>query len=257
MSHPHKPTEIGPNRTGIATSPLDARELIKAASRAVPNPTFEPSELRKLHEELCREAPPIGSMPPPGTLKGAAKTVISALKGERLNVFLDKLGARLAFERGGVRLYGALLAKLAGSSQHHRDTGITREDVEEIREDELRHYGIVHQAIVQCGGDPTALTPCGDLMGVEAMGLVQVLTDPRTTLTQCLDAVLVAERADYDGWEQIILLADGLGQEELANEFRVAFAEEGTHVTKVRTWLTRALAGQAGIEPPAPAPPSP
>ena len=51
-------------------------------------------------------------MPVPGNLKGAAKAAVKALKGEKAAVFLDKLGERLAFERTGVRLYEAVLAKV-------------------------------------------------------------------------------------------------------------------------------------------------
>lgn len=45
---------------------------------------------------------------------------------------------------------------------------------------------MLSEAIVDMGGDPTAQTPCADVSAVAAMGLIQVLTDPRTTLAQGL-----------------------------------------------------------------------
>ncbi len=48
-------------------------------------------------------------------------------------------------------------------------------------------------------------------------GLPAVLTDPRTNLIQCLDALLVAELTDNAGWEMLIELAQGLKQTELAH----------------------------------------
>ena len=47
------------------------------------------------------------------------------------------------------------------------------------------------------------------------MGIMQVLTDPRSSLAQCLQVMLTAELTDNDGWELLIKLADNLGYEGL------------------------------------------
>ena len=65
------------------------------------------------------------------------------------------------------------------------------------------------------GADPTAETPSADVIGVASQGLLQVITDPRTTLSQSLEAMLTAELTDNDGWETLAALADDLGQTEL------------------------------------------
>jgi hypothetical protein len=44
-------------------------------------------------------------------VKGVAKTGMQKLTGKKPEVLIDKLGARLAFERTGTRLYDALLGK--------------------------------------------------------------------------------------------------------------------------------------------------
>jgi hypothetical protein len=108
----------------------------------------------------------------------------------------------------------------------------------------------VKDAIEHLGGDPTAVTPCADLKGVESMGLVQVLTDPRTTLTQGLEAILTAELADNEGWKVLIAMAEAMDQDELAQRFTTALAEEDEHLRSIRTWLAERLEIQLGEELP-------
>ena len=105
--------------------------------------------------------------------------------------------------------------------------------------------GLLAEALEKLGADPTAMTPCADLTGVTGMGLVQVLTDPRTTLTQALDAILIAELTDVDAWAVLI---------DLAERFRQAAAEEEVHLERVRGWVLLATLGQTGV---APTPPQP
>ncbi|HVK75838.1 MAG TPA: ferritin-like domain-containing protein [Kofleriaceae bacterium] len=247
-----KPTDIGPNRTGIGTSPIDSKRLVEASEELTPFEGVDGEELESERVEWASAAEPVGTMPPPATLKGAAKTAVQLIKGNKPTIFLDKLGERLAFERTGTRLYEALLIKLQAGTPHAGAP--TRDDLEQIRDEELRHFAIVRSAIERLGADPTAMTPCADVNGVLAMGLVQVLSDPRTTLTQCLEAMLVAELADNDGWTMLVDLADGLGFDDLTREFRVALQEEETHLARVREWITTAVEGQAGIAPTPPRP---
>jgi rubrerythrin len=240
-----KPTDIGANRTGIATSPIDSQRLTAAAKEAAPSSPGDATLISAVRVEYERDSEPVGTLPPPVTVKGVVKTVVGAVKGENANVLIDKLGERLAFELGGTRLYEALIAKLAAAQPHAG--GPTREALEEIRDEELKHAGILMRAIERIGADPTALTPCADVTGVIAEGLVQVLTDPRTTLTQCLNAILTAELTDNASWELLAELAAGLEQDELAEECRLALAEEEVHLARVRGWLSSAVLGQAGI----------
>src|SRR5512142_955995 len=85
--------------------------------------------------EASQEAPPVGTMPVPGSLKGIAKTALKALQGEKASVFLDKLGERLAFERTGVRIYDAVVAKLPASSTG-KDS-FPPEELQRFRDEEL------------------------------------------------------------------------------------------------------------------------
>lgn len=243
-----KPTDLGPNRTGIATSPVLAKAAEQGAADACADPSPDGEELAKARADFARGAPPVGTMSPPASMKGAAKAVVEAIKGNSALAFLDLLGERLAFERTGTRLYDALLAKLEGADP--RPGGPTRDQLEEIRDDETRHFGLLRDAIQSLGGDPTVVTPSADVVGVAGSGWVQALTDPRTTLTEALKVVLAAELADNDGWETLVEVASGLGQEQLAAQFSEAAVAEEEHLTRVRAWVMLAVAAQTGIEPP-------
>jgi rubrerythrin len=241
------PTDVGLNRTGIAMSPIDSAKTIAGAKDAN---TGDGTDGRAFEAERlywATQAGPVGTMPPPASLKGAIKTAIEAAEGHKATVFLDKLGERLAYERTGVRLYDALLVKLEAADVH--PGGPTRAELEQIREDELRHFALLREAIEHIGADPTSITPCADIIGVAGLGWVQVLSDPRTTLSQCLDIMLVVELGDNDAWLLLSELADSLGFDGLARKFRTALAEEEEHLAQVRTWVTRAVLGQAGATP--------
>lgn len=244
---PDQPTDTGTNRTGIATSPIDSRHTIEAAEQTTPVGLHDGQALERERVLWARDAGPVGTVPPPGTIKGLAKTVVEMLRGHKPAVFIDRLGERLAYERTGTRLYEALLAKLEAAHVHVG--GPTRAELEKIHDDERRHVLLVRDAIRQLGADPTAMTPCADVVGVAGQGWVQVLGDPRTTLTQCLDVMLIAEHGDVAGWELLIELADGIGLDDLAAQFRSAHVVEQDHAAKIRTWLSTALIGQIGAVP--------
>jgi len=244
----------GKNATGIGMSPIDSKKLIEYAQRA-PTPPGSEHDLEEVREEFTTETGVVGSVPPPASLKGFAKMALDAVKGHRATVFIDKLGERAAFERTGTRLYEAMLAKHDALGSF--DGGPTRQRLEEIRDEELEHLGIVEEAIVALGGDPTVMTPAADIVGVEGSGLVQVLTDPRTTMDQCLGALLVAELADNDGWELLSNLAEAMGHEEMAQTFREALDAEEMHLDDVRRWVVATVGEAASVEAESGSPASP
>jgi ferritin-like protein len=239
LSNPVKPTQIGDNKTGLATSPLGFEIYRELEGRAALPDT---EALMDMRLSYCREAEPVGTMPSP-SLKGMVKSAVAAAKGESSAVLLDKLGERLAFERSGARLYDALAVKLRASHSH--DPTISIAQIEEIRDDEARHAGILADAILTLGGDPTAVTPCADVVGVLGAGFTAVLTDPKTTLTQCLGTMLQAEMSDIAAWELLVDLTDQLGHSELAARFRAAADEEDRHEVLLRQWVRTAILGQA------------
>jgi rubrerythrin len=183
----------------------------------------------------AQEAEPMGSVSLPAGVKGKVQTALKAVMGEQPTLFMDKLGERLAFERSGTRLYEALISKYDAFGSFAG--GPSKADLEHICEEEHRHFMMLQAAIEQRGGDPTAVTPAANLSATASQGIPQVIVDPRTTLLQSLEAVLIAELFDNACWETLVELAQQAGENDLVPQFEQAHTTEQEHLRKVRTWL--------------------
>jgi len=191
------------------------------------------------------ESEALGSLPPPATIQGVLKTGVDKLLGKHSDLLLDKIGERIAFERSGTRLYDALILKFQtlaseGGVSASLDTAYedTATILRHIRDEEQEHFLMLSDVMRSLGGDPTAQTPCANVAAMASMGLMQVVTDPRTTFAQSLQAVLIAELADNAGWELLISLAQESGKAEIAQRFTSALVEEEQHLVIVRDWLS-------------------
>jgi rubrerythrin len=239
-----QPTDLGMNKTGIDSSPIDIQELLSGVKKSWPSSDGDESTLASYRSSYLAEADPIGTVPLPGTLKGAAKSGMQKLMGKKPEVLIDKLGARLAFERTGTRLYDAFL----GKCEIRRDevNGLPLKQLREFRDEEAQHFALVRDALKVLGADPTAQTPGADVDGVASLGLMHVVTDPRTSVAQSLHAIHVAELADHDGWELLIKLAEELGQDDMVGDFRQAFREEERHLATIRQLMEILCLGEVG-----------
>jgi ferritin-like protein len=240
------------NRTGLQMSPGDSQELLEATGGqyAGRQPDPEREGLAETRAEYLAEAGPLGTVPAPVTPVGVARSAARMLKGERMQVFMDKLSERAAFERGGTRLYDGLLAKhqaeLAGRGHGSQGADrVSRETLLEFRDQEAEHFMLVSQAISRLGGDPTAQTPCADVVGVMTTGLVQAVSDPRTSLPQTLSAILAAELVDVASWELLGQLAEAMGQDEMVRDFRQALLQEEKHLRVIHDWYTSLVMGES------------
>lgn len=237
-------TAVGANRTGTMMAPLGAGEMQALADRqpAAGDPATGERRIADFHRQYIQEAERVGSVPIPTTVKGVVTGGLGKLMGRSPEVLIDKIGERLAFERSGARLYQAFADKVAcgGEDAAHVPIG----EVMRIREQELAHLRTLRAALESLGADATAQTPCADVTGVAASGILQVLSDPRTTIAQCLNALLIAELADEAGWMLLIDLAASTGQHDLVTDFRVCSAQEEEHVECVREWLRQAVVGE-------------
>jgi bacterioferritin (cytochrome b1) len=229
------------NRTGMQTSPELAEELIEGASNAAPSSGGGVEDIAEYRGEYIAEGFSVGSMPMmPASEEGEADEEEAGMA-----VLLDKLSERLAFERMGTRLYEALLNKCETLGES--TPGPTLEEIEHIGSEELEHFLLINRTITELGGDPTVQSPCADMAGVASMGIMQVLTDPRSSMAQCLQAMLTAELTDNDGWRLLIQLADNLGHDEMKAEFESALADEEEHLLNVRTWLQESVLDSAQV----------
>ncbi|MDP2305840.1 MAG: ferritin-like domain-containing protein [Pseudomonadota bacterium] len=241
----------GMNRTGIGMSPVDGDQMVQGAREGAPTSEGSSAGLQTVREQYIAERTGIGSMPPPTSLKGVAKAAAAFVRDQRPNVFLDRLGERLAFERTGVRLYDALLTHVSVVSD--KTLGPTVAELRTIRDEEHRHFELLRNTIQSMGADPTAQTPAADAVSVESHGLLQILTDPRSSRSQCLHAILVAELADNEGWQTLIQLARTLGHDDLVTRFEQAWREEVIHLERVRGWFSAQMMadmneGRIGVE---------
>jgi rubrerythrin len=249
-----KSSELGlKNRTGLAMSPRHARELLETLGAADAPPTAPDGQaLAATRGAYIAEADPLGTLPAPATLRGVVKSGAKMAAGLRPQVFIDKLAERAAFERSGTRLYDGLLAKLAAEMRSSRNasanTDITEARVARIRDQEAQHFALVCECIETLGADPTTETPSADAIGVASTGLLQVVSDPRTSLTQSLQAVLAAELIDREGWELAITMADELGERDMITRFRDALKEEDEHLLSVRRWYVSLSLAASGAD---------
>ena len=231
--------KVGHNLTGVQMSPDDSKKQMEATQIFPADIPGDDTALRKARILEINEHPPIGTVPVPGSVKGAVKTTFEKLLGKNPEVLIDKIAERLAFERTGVRLYDALLAKA-----YALEPGDARliEMLQQFQREELEHFHLLVGALEHLGADPTAQTPGADLAGVSAQGVLKILTDPRTNLAQSLNAILIAELADNAGWELLIALADQAGQTEFVKSFTRAREEEDHHLVEIKRLLRLELA---------------
>jgi rubrerythrin len=225
----------GTNLTGMAAAPQRGQEMLTGMDEFPPTSQGSAQEVAQVRIAYAKMAEPLGSVPLPAGFKDTMQTAVKAVKGESPMLLMDKLGERLAFERTGTRLYEALVSKYDAFGGFAG--GPSREDLEHVRQEEYRHFTLLQSAIEQLGGDPTAVTPSADLQATASHGIKQVIVDPRTTLLQSLEALLVAELADNACWEALVELAQGAGEDALVRQFERARATEQEHLQKVRAWL--------------------
>jgi len=249
---------LGRNLTGTQISPLNATVMQDYAQAHAADAPADEGQLEQMHRDYMAQAEAVGSVPVPGTLKGAFKTATAKMSGTRPEVLVDKLGERLAFERAGTRLYEAMLMKISGvapaattdalgSDGNPQGPGsrVDALSLQRLRSDEQAHMHLVRQALQEMGADATAMTPCADMVGVLAQGVMQTLSDPRTTVAQCLNALLTAELSDHAGWELLMELAEDLGYGDMAVRFSVAATTEAEHLSLVKQWLRTEVLSQA------------
>lgn len=233
--------QMSGNRTGMQTSPELAEELIEGATNAVPSSDGGPEDIAECRGEYIAEGFPIGSMPAmPASEEGEADE-----EKVGLAVLLDKLSERLAFERMGTRLYEAFLNRCEILGE--MSPGPTLEEIKEIGREELEHFLLLNDTIAGLGGDPTVQSPAADVAAVSSIGIMQVLTDPRSSIPQCLQALLTAELTDNAGWDLLIELSDNLGYADMKTEFESALAAEERHLQNVRTWLSECVLDEAQV----------
>jgi hypothetical protein len=159
---------------------------------------------------------------------------------------LDKLGERCAYERAAMRLYQLLIGRFEAFGES--DVGPTLDQLRRFLADEARHFELMVGAIRALGAD-TALPAGADTTALPAQGIAQLLVDPRTSPTECLNAMLIVELVDRDGWERLIELLRATGRRQLAETLTVALTDGELHLGQLRQWLAEMTWAGARVEP--------
>jgi hypothetical protein len=221
----------GDNRTGLQMAGERGERMIEATREFLPSSPGTAVAMAEVRVAYARDGASLGETPAAAAL-------------------MDKLGERLAFELAGARLYETLVSKHQAYGAF--PGGPVVEDLMHILEEEYEHADLLEEAITSFGGDPTTMTPSANLAANISKGLPHVLSDPRTNLLQSLEAIVVAELADNEGWTALEALARQAGHDELADECRQAMEHERDHLRKVRTWIAagqgRTATGTEGAE---------
>jgi hypothetical protein len=218
--------------TGVWTAPQLAEQMIVATREFPPSSEGSAQAIAQVRVAYAQQTESVEDVKA-AARDDASKSELS--EPDRSTLLMDKLGERLAFERAGARLYEGLVSKHQAYGDF--DGGPGEEDLMEILGQEYEHAAMLERAIMELGGDPNALTPSANLAANVSAGLPQVLTDPRTNLLQCLEAIVVAELADNECWTVLNALACEAGHEELATACQQAIAHERDHLRKVRRWI--------------------
>jgi rubrerythrin len=222
---------VGINRTGMATAQGRAEAMLRATEEFPLPKAVSPRSVAAVRERRASEAEPVGAMPLPETGRGDTDQGAAML-------LLDKLGERLAFERTGARLYEVIRTKLEQEGEFAG--GPTLEQIDRIIMQEFGHFRLVADLIETFGGDPTAITPSANLHATMTAGIVAVTVDPRTSLVQCLEAALLAELADKEGWLTLFQLMTSAEQTNTLEYVKRAVEVEDDHLQLVRLWLAKA-----------------
>ena len=234
----------GTNRTGTAMAPQRLQEMLAGLEEFPPTSQGSAQAIAQVRIAYAQEAAPQGSVPPPQGIIAKVQTAVQAVLGAQPTLFMDKLGERLAFERTGTRVYEAVLSKYDAFGSF--TGGPSRGELEHLRREEYEHFLLLRSAIEQLGGDPTAVTPSANLQLTASQGVPKVVVDPRTTLLQCLEAVLTTELTDNACWDALVELAQGAGEDALVQQFEQAHRTEQEHLLKVQRWVA---AGQGRPQP--------
>ncbi len=151
----------------------------------------------------------------------------------------DLLNERLTFERAGVRLYDAIIAKLTTSNEPEIHRALRA--MHEHRAQEKEHEEWLEEQIRALGGDVHAETDMARLVTKESAGIEAVVLDGDNDPAHLFHALLAAELADNAGWDLLVALADEAGDRAAKREFKRRLHEEEEHVVFVR----RAMASLA------------
>lgn len=237
--------KMGTNRTGMDMSPIDGKDMLEGARKLTKSTPLSEQQIVNFRELAINASGSVGSVPIPGTFKGALSVAKEKLQGYNPEVLINKLGQRLAFERAGTRLYDALIIKCEALLDRRTEEIVSLELLRQFRNEEHEHALLVESVISEMGADATAMTSDANVSAVASMGLPKVITEPRTTVSQCLEAIQIAELADNAAWSDLQQLCSNMGLNDLADRFDRPIEQEKVHQDTIAGWIKQLLLEKA------------
>ncbi len=150
---------------------------------------------------------------------------------------INVLNERLCFERSGVRLYDAILAKIRLPENQRFATML--DQLLEHREQEKEHEEWLEQQIRSLGGDAHGETELSRLVEAESAGIERIVLNGDPEIPHLLHALLAAELVDNEGWVLLVNLAKKAGDRDAKREFSKRLAEEETHLKLLERAMTQ------------------
>jgi bacterioferritin (cytochrome b1) len=145
---------------------------------------------------------------------------------------IDLLCERLTFERGGVKLYDAVIAKVHAFGGPPATRVLA--ELDRQRAEEREHVEWLEGQISALGGDAQGETDLSRLVIEEAKGLEGIVLGGDTDPLHLFHALLQAELTDNVGWEILVELAEEAGDDDARREFRKRLHEEQDHLEFVQ-----------------------
>jgi hypothetical protein len=90
-----KTVSMGMNHTGTQMSPMDTKSLLDYVKKHPADIKGDESELTKERASMTATNNVLGTIPLPGSAKGAIKTGVDKILGNQPELLIDKLGERL------------------------------------------------------------------------------------------------------------------------------------------------------------------
>lgn len=139
---------------------------------------------------------------------------------------VDKLHERLALTQTTAALYQALAVRFPAARAAR---------LEALRDEALRYHAVACDALRQ-RGEPWFVTSAPSaLASLACSGVVAVVREPSTSFAQCVQAMLVIELTNEEGFASLADLALATGDARLSAIARIARFETRGHADTLRS----------------------
>lgn len=152
------------------------------------------------------------------------------------SVFVDKVTARLFFERKSIHLYEMLLEKCPPELAPR---------FKKILREEQEHAVMLEEVLNQLGANPFKMTPSARVTDIESQGIMKAVK--KSSFHDMLDSVLAAELVDTANWEILLMMAKKMKSLPLAQRFKKAMVEEARHLKFIHRYILKDLTGSTRI----------